>query len=54
MSSLIVAIAYSTNADPSTFSRQIFQETSFMPIAWKIALGMKVAGEQKSCQGPRE
>ena len=23
-----------------------------MPIAWRIALGTKVAGEQKSCQGP--
>ena len=47
VSSLIVAIAYRTDADPSTSSRQIFQETSFMPIAWRIALGMKVAGEQK-------
>jgi len=47
-----VAIAYRTDSDPSTSSRQIFQETSFMPIAWRIALGTKVAGEQKSCQVP--
>jgi hypothetical protein len=32
------------DADASTTSVQIFQETSFMPIAWRIALGTKVAG----------
>jgi hypothetical protein len=32
------------DADPSTSSRQIFQETSFMPIAWTIAVGTKIAG----------
>jgi len=39
-----VAIAYRTDSEPSTTSVQIFQETSFMPIAWRIALGTKVAG----------
>jgi hypothetical protein len=39
-----VAKAYRTDFEPSTTSVQIFQETSFMPIAWRIALGMKVAG----------
>jgi hypothetical protein len=38
-----VAKAYRTDANPSTTSMQIFLETSFVPIAWKIALGTPIA-----------
>jgi len=43
LSCFIVAIAYRRDADPSTTSVQIFQETSFMPIAWRIGVGTIVA-----------
>jgi hypothetical protein len=38
--------------ETSTTSVQFFQETSFVPIASEIALGMHLAGEQEPCQLP--
>ena len=43
VSSLIVAIAYRTDADASTTSGQIFLETSFMPTTWTFGVGMQTA-----------